>query len=164
MAIFMGDLNVDAENDPKEYEETSRILSSAVPHGHFADAYYEQNGYHPITYGDVCAQGMPKETALTAPMDQSSKMCLDYIFLFRGKASERGYEQKKLWSDGQITQNQKEEVEKSVIPSPWEVGEVKVKPFFVDKHQAAVPITQLSDHYGLSVTLKHKKGSDSQGS
>lgn len=38
---------------------------------------------HPITYGDVClneeGKEVPRETQLTCPADQGSKMCLDYI-------------------------------------------------------------------------------------
>ena len=129
IAVFMGDINVDSLNSQSEYAAVMEAMTKGNSY-HVSDLFYDTKGCHPITYGDVCPKsGKSLETTLTAPMDCGTKMSLDYIFLFRGKDS-----------DGQLI-------------APFKVDDVKVEPFFVDKKKMKVPITQLSDHYGMSATL-----------
>ena len=86
------------------------------------------------------------ETTLTAPMDCGMKASLDYLIVFR-KEKEGGEREEEEGGE-------REGVEgwERGFDSPFRVEDVKVEPFFVREKQKK-PITQLSDHYGVSALL-----------
>jgi hypothetical protein len=127
IALLLGDLNIDArDNDASgEYAKAMKILSQNALF-EVSNVYEQVHGYHPITYGDINEKGEHKETVLTATMDRGTQMCLDYIFLFK-----RSKEQ---------------------TPVNFRVEKIRLEPFFLSS-PIDVPVTQLSDHYGLSMDL-----------
>ena len=142
IAVLMADLNVDALNSPEEYDILVDILSKSSGY-HVSNAFFDAHGYHPVTYGDVCPNtGENLETTLTAPMDCGMKASLDYLIVFRkekgGEGVGEGVGEGEEWGKG--------------FDSPYRVEDVKVEPFFVREKQEK-PITQLSDHYGVSAVL-----------
>jgi endonuclease/exonuclease/phosphatase family metal-dependent hydrolase len=131
IAVLMADLNVDALNSPEEYSALLDTLSNGSGY-HVSNAFYDQHGFHPVTYGDVCPKtGENLETTLTAPMDCGMKGSLDYLMVLR---------------------REKEKAGVKGFDSPYRVEDVQVEPFFVKEKQEK-PITQLSDHYGVSAVL-----------
>jgi endonuclease/exonuclease/phosphatase family metal-dependent hydrolase len=95
-------------------------------------------GVNPVTIGDVKVLDdgclAPRETALTDPVtDMLSRSCLDYMIHFK-----------------LVDESAPKREELAVM-------EAQVEPFFFDPRKlGGLPITQLSDHYGLSaaVTIK----------
>jgi endonuclease/exonuclease/phosphatase family metal-dependent hydrolase len=98
-------------------------------------------GINPVTIGDVTvlANGdiAPRETALTDPVtDMLSRSCLDYMIHFKQETI--------------LGEKPQQEEELEVVDS-------QVEPFFFDPRKlGGLPVTQLSDHYGLSTTINLK--------
>jgi hypothetical protein len=105
---------------------------------------------HPITYADSQADDdsedlKPLETVLTHKDDLCSNQSLDYIFRLHPKS---------------LVKNKRGDIEEGGLLSKQGKlqiidGSAKVEKFFVDN----CDFTQLSDHYGTSVTLEYKSSS-----
>tara|TARA_R110002050_G_scaffold87963_2_gene186136 strand:- start:108 stop:815 length:708 start_codon:yes stop_codon:yes gene_type:complete len=124
-AMLVGDLNTDALNSTEEYNDMVSILGAGAQYT-VSNVMLDSTGKHPVTFGDVCAgTGAPREVTLTAKSDFGVRMCLDYVFSFSSKQKEG-----------------------------LKVHSGEVQPFFVDgKKKMNIPVTQLSDHYGLSAVV-----------
>jgi endonuclease/exonuclease/phosphatase family metal-dependent hydrolase len=99
-------------------------------------------GINPVTIGDVNVLDdgrlAPRETALTDPVtDMFSRSCLDYMIHFKHSTPPAA--------------------PRSRTYETLAVVESQVEPFFFDPRKlGGLPVTQLSDHYGLSSTLSLK--------
>lgn len=136
-ALITGDFNIDSRGETNEYKYMMETLVTAKPT--IKDLLKETYGDHPITYGDFHELPHeteidkmvthPREIHLTHKADHCCGLSIDYIML----------------ADTEV--NEQEKV--------LEVTETKVEEFFVDesKHR----FTQLSDHYGVSTTLRVNK-------
>uniref|UniRef100_A0A6U3CEY6 sphingomyelin phosphodiesterase n=1 Tax=Paramoeba aestuarina TaxID=180227 RepID=A0A6U3CEY6_9EUKA len=145
IGVLMGDLNVDALNCPHEYSTLLQTLSEGSNY-HVSNAFFDEHGFHPVTYGDVCPRtGKNLETTLTAPMDVGMKGSLDHMIVFRRK--KEGGDREREHDE---SEDDEKEGKRNDFDSPYRVEDVKVEPFFVKDQQ---PITQISDHYGISATL-----------
>jgi len=139
--LITGDFNINSRetgspnNETREYKYMMETLD---PSGtRLRDLLKEShNGVHPITYGDVHERVdgdkviySPKETLLTHTADHCCNLSIDYVFF------------------GDTPSNQAENV--------VEVVSAKVEEFLVDP--AVVKCSQLSDHYGITTTLRVNK-------
>jgi len=139
--LITGDFNINSREptsptvETKEYKYMVDTLnSSGVTVRDLLKESY--NGTHPITYGDVIEQiegdkviEVPKETLLTHTADRCCKLSIDYALF------------------GDTPENHQENL--------LEVVSTKVEEFFVDP--AVVKCSQLSDHYGITTTLRVNK-------
>jgi len=168
MVLLVGDFNVDSR---KPFIETSKIKTYAgfkeYPHlgenDHFDeyesmkcflskngkddldDLLFQSYNEHPITYADTFMhedEGMkPLETALTAK-DLCSNQSLDYIFRLNPKTLKNREAGVELEENKPFQKPSKLHIQE---------GSARVEKFFVD----ACEFTQLSDHYGSTVTLEY---------
>jgi endonuclease/exonuclease/phosphatase family metal-dependent hydrolase len=117
-----------------EYEALTACLSDDNKDA-VENLVFKHNGKHPITFGAYEVnhknEKMPKEAILTAKEGQTVAECLDYIFKYVPRAT--------LESDYPVK-------EKLVVME----GSACVEEFFVKGHKFG----QLSDHYGVKVTLE----------
>lgn len=137
-AIIAGDFNIDSRGENGEYKYMMDTLTAAKPtiKDLLKEAY---NNEHPITYGDFHeipheteAGSMvptPRELHLTHKADHCCGLSIDYIFMADTEANRR----------------------ENLV----EISETKVEEFFVDSGK--FPFSQLSDHYGVSTTLRVNK-------
>jgi len=139
--LVTGDFNINSRevgspnNETREYKYMMETLD---PTGtRLRDLLKEEyNGIHPITYGDVHEQVsgdkityIPRETLLTHTADHCCGLSIDYVFF------------------GDTESNKSANV--------LEVVSAKVEEFLVDP--AVVKCSQLSDHYGITTTLRVNK-------
>jgi len=132
--LITGDFNIDSRGESSEYQYMMETLTAARPS--VKDLLKEAHNDHPITYGDFhhvpheteVGQMVPtpRELLLTHKADHCCGLSIDYILLADTEA------------------NRQENV--------MEVTETKVEEFFVDERQFR--FSQLSDHYGVSTTLR----------
>jgi len=103
-------------------------------------------GEHPTTYGDSYMdhynQMRPLETVLTDRDDLCSNQSLDYIFQLTPKSLFTEEFEKKL----PLKKSRLQIMDQSA----------RVEKFFVEDQQ----FSQLSDHYGVMVSLEYSEGSD----
>lgn len=135
--LITGDFNIDSKGETAEYQYMMQTLSAARPN--VRDLLKEAYNDHPITYGDFheipheteLGQTVPapKELLLTHKADYCCGLSIDYILL----------------SDTQGNIDEK----------IMDVTEAKVEEFFVD--ESKFRFSQLSDHYGVSATLRVNK-------
>jgi endonuclease/exonuclease/phosphatase family metal-dependent hydrolase len=135
--IIAGDFNIDSRGENAEYRYMMDTLVTAKPA--LKDLLRETYGEHPITYGDFhsvpheteagAVVTTPRELHLTHKADYCCGLSIDYIFM------------------ADTVANQRENV--------VEVTETKVEEFFVPPEKFI--FSQLSDHYGVSTTLRVNK-------
>jgi len=133
--IIAGDFNIDSRGENAEYKYMMDTLVTAMPT--VKDLLQETD--HPITYGDFedvehtheenKTMSVPRELHLTHTADHCCGLSIDYIFFADTEANKR---------------------EKIL-----EVRDTKVEEFFVDPK--IFTFSQLSDHYGVSTTLRINK-------
>jgi len=133
--LITGDFNIDSRGETNEYKYMMETLVAAKPT--VKDLLKETD--HPITYGDFHeiphetevgkTVTHPREIHLTHKADHCCGLSIDYIML----------------ADTEV--NQRENI--------LEVTETKVEEFFVDDRK--FKFSQLSDHYGVSTTLRVNK-------
>eukprot|EP00741_Cyanophora_paradoxa_P009625 tig00001542_g9323.t1 len=136
--VLAGDFNVNARlgaEDPRKPYDSPEYLAmlSMLDAGgkRIRDLVKECNGgVHPITMGDVDANGEPRERVLTAGYDLRSQQRLDYIFYLPP-----------------IKTPEDPNPRSFAEPVP---GTAKVAPFYVKGRK----FTQLSDHYGVECQLQ----------
>ncbi|GBB91934.1 hypothetical protein RclHR1_01940011 [Rhizophagus clarus] len=154
--ILVGDLNVNSRPQPDssnvngdsdEYSNMIKILSgegieanqidaSASPDKRLynnskivsvKDILKERYGHHPISFGDVIVADdgtvIPRETVLTGKDDLFAQVSLDYILLVGADQSKQRVS--------------------------IDVQKTRIEEFFVND----APVTQLSDHYGVTTYL-----------
>lgn len=170
MVLMVGDFNVDSR---KPFIETSKVMKypgfKLYPHlarnemfneyeamlcmlsdnhnDEIEDLLLKTYGEHPITYGDSYVDDnkelKPLETILTLPEDHCSNQSLDYIFLFNPKS---------LYKKGDDVEDQPfiKQRKLKVID-----GSARVEKFFIEDCE----FTQLSDHYGVMVSLEYTESS-----
>ncbi|GAM25651.1 hypothetical protein SAMD00019534_088260 [Acytostelium subglobosum LB1] len=155
--ILAGDLNVNSRtSDPNatssaEYREMVDLLctrptsdnSSRVKLFELSDWLTEDTkGIHPPTVGDtldINGTLHARETALTGQNDLCCMKRLDYILqLHRVPASTKNFTMSAY-------KQQQETNQQCRVP-----GSTRVEPFFIE----GFPFSQLSDHYGVSTSLK----------
>lgn len=124
-SILMGDLNINSNGKTQEYQSVMEILGNE-----WHDNYYERYGYHPVTYGTG-----------------------DYVISYRPMAESNQSLDYSMINYGNIKQH-------------WQVESVKVDEMKYYKGPSelyrddSVPagkdprLHQLSDHFGISTTLK----------
>jgi hypothetical protein len=169
MVLIVGDFNVDSR---KPFIETEKIkqypgfkdYAHLGRNEHFneydamtcylsdnfkdelEDLLFQTYGEHPVTYADSfmpdSGDMKPLETVLTHKDDLCSNQSLDYIFRLHPKSLAKTKHND--LEEGQLFQKQG----KLHISE----GSAKVEKFFVD----SCDFTQLSDHYGSTVTLEYK--------
>jgi len=132
--IIAGDFNIDSRGENAEYKYMMDTLRTGKPA--IKDLLKEAYNEHPITYGDYHevphdtdegeVVNKPRELHLTHTADHCCGLSIDYIFMADTEA------------------NRAENI--------MDVKETKVEEFFVDP--GAFKFTQLSDHYGVSTTLR----------
>jgi len=172
--LLMGDFNVDSR---KPYIETNKVLNypgfkeyeHLKAHEFFneydammcylsdnfkddiQDLLHDKYGEHPITYADSVLDGdnqlKPSEIVLTHKDDYCSNQSLDYIFKLSPKTLFTKHDNSDL-EEGQGFVRQRK---LKVVPDS-----AKVEKFLV----AGRDFTQLSDHYGASVTLEYDKNAN----
>lgn len=154
--IIAGDFNIDSRGENAEYKYMMETLVAAKPA--IKDMLKETYNDHPITYGDyhehenedndkennndnnnnentennenkINKVTVPRELHLTHTADHCCGLSIDYIFM------------------ADTEENKREKI--------MEVTETKVEEFFVDPNQFI--FTQLSDHYGVSTTMRINK-------
>lgn len=133
-SIIAGDFNIDSRDENMEYKYMMDTLIAAKPT--MKDLLKETYNTHPITYGDFHevpheteenkTVTTPRELHLTHTADYCCGLSIDYIFMADTEANQR---------------------EKVV-----EIRDTKVEEFFVPAEQFT--FSQLSDHYGISTTLR----------
>jgi len=133
--LITGDFNIDSVQENEEYTYMFNTLKAAKPT--VKDLLKEFHNSHPITYGDFfhvphgTEEGMtvpvPRDTVLTHKADYCCGLSIDYIMI------------------ADTEENERERV--------VEATDTQVEPFFVDGHKFG----QLSDHYGVSTTLRINK-------
>jgi len=133
--LITGDFNIDSVQENEEYQYMFNTLKGAKPT--VKDLLKEFHNSHPITYGDFfhtpheTEMGkmvpVPRDTVLTHKADYCCGLSIDYIMI------------------ADTEENAREKV--------VEVTDTQVEPFFVDGHKFG----QLSDHYGISTTLRINK-------
>lgn len=149
--VLMGDFNVNGRNphpdgliESEEYLKMKRFIAS---HFQFDDLLHKSLGFHPITTGDmdiIDGEIIAKEIYLTKPIDQKLCKSLDYIFWIPRKSGKENESE---------NVNSKEEEQQDDIKSTLKPNSCKVEQFVVK--DVNFPCTQLSDHYGLSLTLQY---------
>lgn len=135
--LVTGDFNIDSRGEPNEYKYMMATFTAAKPT--IKDLLKEHCNDHPVTYGDFHevpheteagqVVTLPKELLLTHRADHCCALSIDYILL------------------ADTEENQREKV--------LTVTETTVEPFFVD--ESKFKFSQLSDHYGVSTTLRVNK-------
>jgi len=133
-SIIAGDFNIDSRGENAEYKYMMDTLVGAKPN--IKDLLKETYNDHPITYGDFHeipheekeghVVSVPRELHLTHKADHCCGLSIDYIFM------------------ADTEENQREKI--------MEVKDTKVEEFFVDPEEFT--FSQLSDHYGVSTTLR----------
>jgi len=135
--IIAGDFNIDSRGENMEYKYMMDTLVTAKPS--IKDLLKETYNEHPITYGDFHEVpheieenkmvATPRELHLTHTADYCCGLSIDYIFMADTEANK---------------------LEKIV-----EVTDTKIEEFFVPPEKFT--FSQLSDHYGISTTLRVNK-------
>jgi len=133
--LITGDFNIDSRGENGEYKYMMNTITASKPLA--KDLLKEAD--HPITYGDYVEVPhttepeklvpAPREVVLTHKADYCCGLSIDYIIL------------------ADTEENQREKV--------MEVVDTKVEQFFVNQQQFR--FSQLSDHYGVSTTLRINK-------
>jgi len=159
--ILMGDFNVNGRKGPTdstdsdEYLQFLRLLDSPKHYSIVDLLKYSFGGHHPVTVGDTVekegAPPIPKETALTNPIDWVCKGSVDYIFLLKRVQEIIPVSPDELSSPSTVIATETSfSVNKThLVKLTVHSDDTKVEPFFVD----GMPFTQLSDHYGVSTVL-----------
>lgn len=142
--LLAGDFNAPAREDPSDgskssgvYLEMMDLLRSTFPSFRVSDALHEACGEHPITYGDVIVDSstgrkLPRELVLTNTADYCCQLCIDYM----------------IWLAPTSIREDIKPVE--LVPQT-----TRVEPFFLDASSVgSYTFDQLSDHYGISSTLR----------
>jgi len=175
LALLMGDYNVDSRSNHRfhsqavsdvpglkglgcltklttfgEYDALLSVLSDNH-NDEIEDLLYKDLGEHAITFGDSAVvnenEVVPLETVLTTKKDWGSNQCLDYIFSFVPKdLVQEPTTPEKLKSSA---------LEKLSVVD----GTTKVEKFLV----TGQVFDQLSDHYGIQVTVALKRNELTDG-
>jgi len=131
--VLMGDFNINARSSSMQlgYTDMMKLLHLHTQLS-WIDTYFHVHNSHPVTYADAIQNPQtgavePRETVLTDKRTHLEQACLDYA----------------LFSDTQGT---------SGSSTKCQLYNAKVEEFFVKNEQ----VTQLSDHYGVSMLLKVK--------
>jgi len=169
LVLLVGDFNVDAR---KPFIETEKIKLypgfEKYPHlgaqemfneyeamtcfisdnnkDELDDLLLQNHGEHPITYAESkineTDEPVPLETVLTHKDDHCSNQSLDFIFRLNPRSIFNTSSQRDLEEgDNYLRQNKLRVAKKSA----------KIQKFFISGHT----FTQLSDHYGATVTLEY---------
>jgi len=132
LCLIAGDFNInarvtprDASTESEEYKEMMQIFHQKFPDFDIKDQLKEQYGFHPCTYADVIEQDS-KVVPRETVLTHTADHCTEESIDY-------------------IISIQK----KNITNSSLSIQESKVKEFFVDD----LPVTQLSDHYALSLNL-----------
>jgi endonuclease/exonuclease/phosphatase family metal-dependent hydrolase len=154
--LLMGDFNVDAHNLIKRKE----ILGRDVPcfdeykilmqkfNEKFVtyDLWLKRFDKHPYTYGITGEiSGKQYDRVLTDRSDQGNSQTLDYIFEIRRNKS---IESVQTESEEKLNPNEKLNID---------YNSMKVEEFLIENK----PFQQLSDHFGASVEIIHKRKNSS---
>jgi len=167
LVLFMGDLNVDANsklrvhsqdlvNCPElqnfgllskseEFSEYETLINCLSGNGQeeLQDLVFKDHKIHPVTFGEYYVtkkkEKIPLETVLTVKHSICTNQSLDYIFSYVPKTLLNVSEKKESSSQS----------ERLIVMK----GSTKVDKFLVKGHN----FTQLSDHYGVKVTLQYMK-------
>eukprot|EP00026_Physarum_polycephalum_P008733 Phypoly_transcript_08833.p1 GENE.Phypoly_transcript_08833~~Phypoly_transcript_08833.p1 ORF type:complete len:291 (+),score=45.57 Phypoly_transcript_08833:547-1419(+) len=135
--IIAGDFNIDSRGENMEYKYMMDTLVAAKPT--IKDLLKETYNEHPITYGDFHSVPheteedtmvtTPRELHLTHKADYCCGLSIDYIFVADTEANQR----------------------ENIV----EIRDTKIEEFFVPPEKFT--FSQLSDHYGISTTLRVNK-------
>ncbi|CEG64357.1 hypothetical protein RMATCC62417_01341 [Rhizopus microsporus] len=143
--LIAGDLNVDAATHPKQRPITVRSKESSPEYVQMVnilkfqdlrDIVYQHYGHHPVTFGDYMTNDLgelvPAETVLTNWDQLMTVQSIDRIF----------------WAARNTTQ--------IITPIEPQVEKfwVKDNPEMSKEEKKSTGFTQISDHYGLSCTLR----------
>lgn len=148
--------NLTSKETFSEYEMLQSILSDDLQDD-LEELYYSQHGEHPITFGDYYIDEnekmQPVEKVLTLESLFCSNKRLDFIFKFTPRSIILNQEQ----------QNSADITGKEQLPLTSRFV-VKEKSAALEKFEVTEkPFTQLSDHYGVKVTIQVENGTFQQG-
>jgi len=169
LCIVAGDFNINARanrGDPvtesEEYKQLMTAFKEKLPDFEIRNQVKDTYGYFPCTYADITRTSdgkiIPKETVLTNTTDFCTEESIDYIFSFRKhKPTTTNLNNNNINSNNNSNHNNTNNINsnsnnnKNNNSDSYTVtpGKSKVREFFVDN----LPVTQLSDHYGISLDL-----------
>jgi len=134
LCIIAGDFNINARAHPadsvtesKEYKDMMEIFSKKLPEFEIKDLLKETYGCHPCTYADITLKD-GKIIPRETVLTHTADYCMEESIDY-------------IFSI----------LQKSNLTPALSSSKIKITEFFVED----LPVTQLSDHYGISLDLLH---------
>lgn len=162
--IIAGDFNAPARSDPTDgskssavYMEMMNLMNSTFSDHQVQDALRDAAGEHPVTYGDVIVdeetgERRPRELVLTNAADYCCQLSIDYLIWLSPRSEAPAAFPDNLRYSSSSNDDMARQLK---APAPRLVpASTRVEPFFIDPSVGPYQFAQLSDHYGISATLR----------